>query len=261
MALSARDVTAGYVPDVNILDGVSLDVADGEIATIIGPNGSGKSTLLKCLMGFVPARAGRVTVDGADCTRLAPHRRVRAHALAFVPQLDNVFGPLSIRDNLRAGGQHMPRAERDARVSELLERYPALGRRAGTRADALSGGERQLLAVCRALMPRPRTLLLDEPSAGLSPAKVSELFDSIAKIRERDAVTVLIVEQNAVQALGISDTGVVLIQGRVALRDTAAKLLANPKVRELYLGGLPEDLEVPATTVASTSHTGPEREE
>lgn len=246
MALSASGLTAGYVPDVDILNGIGLDVADGEIVTIIGPNGSGKSTLLKCLMGFVPARTGRVAVDGADCTRLPPHRRVRSHALAFVPQTDNVFGPLSIRDNLRAGGQHMPRGERDRRTSELLARYPALARRAGARADSLSGGERQLLATCRALMPRPRILLLDEPSAGLSPTRVAELFDTIAEIREHDQVTVLIVEQNAVQALGISDVGVVLIQGRVAMRDTARRLLDDPKVRELYLGGLPDDLAATA---------------
>src|SRR5690606_23331842 len=145
------------------------------------------------------------------CTNLPTYKRVREHGIAYVPQLDNVFGALSIRDNLRAGGQYLPRAERDRRVEELLDRYPALGRRAGSRADALSGGERQLLAVCRALMPRPRILLLDEPSAGLSPAKVSELFETIADIRDHDKVTVLIVEQNAAQALAISDVGVVLV--------------------------------------------------
>ena len=183
MALSISDLAAGYVPDVNILDGISFDVADGEITTIIGPNGSGKSTLLKCIMGFIPQRAGRVTVHGADCTGLAPHRRVRAHALAFVPPLDHGFGPLSVRDHLRPGGQHLPRGERDRRAGELLERYPALGRRPGARADSLSGGERQLLALCRALMPRPRIMLLDEPSAGLSPALVGELFGTIVQVR------------------------------------------------------------------------------
>jgi len=258
MTLSVSDVTAGYVSDVNILNGISLNVGDSEIVTIIGPNGSGKSTLLKCLMGFVPVHTGRVTVDGVDCTALAPHRRVREHGLAFVPQLDNVFGPLSVRDNLRAGGQYLPRVERDRRVDELLDRYPPLARRAGSRADALSGGERQLLAVCRALMPRPRILLLDEPSAGLSPARLSQLFDTIAAIRDQDHVTVLIVEQNAVQALAISDIGVVLIQGRVALHDKASALLANPKVRELYLGGLPEDLQAEATAAQAVSTKGEE---
>lgn len=245
MGLSAHDLTAGYVPDVNILDHVEISVGDAGITTIIGPNGSGKSTLLKCLMGFVPARSGRVEVDGVDCTTVPVHRRVRSHGLAFVPQLDNVFGPLTIRDNLRAGGQHLRRAERDSRVDELLELYPALGRRPGARADSLSGGERQLLAVCRALMPRPRTLLLDEPSAGLAPARVTELFDAIAAIRDRDGVTVLLVEQNATQSLAISDAGIVLVQGRVALADSAARLLADPRVSELYLGGLPADLDQP----------------
>lgn len=253
MGLRVSDVSAGYVSDVNILNGISLEVDDSQIVTIIGPNGSGKSTLLKCIMGFVRARTGTITVDGVDCTNLPTYKRVREHGIAYVPQLDNVFGALSIRDNLRAGGQYLPRAERDRRVEELLDRYPALGRRAGSRADALSGGERQLLAVCRALMPRPRILLLDEPSAGLSPAKVSELFESIADIRDHDKVTVLIVEQNAAQALAISDVGVVLVTGRVALRDQADALMTNPQVRELYLGGLPADLPAEATAALNAS--------
>jgi branched-chain amino acid transport system ATP-binding protein len=247
MKLQARDLTAGYVPGVNILDGISFDLADQEIMTVIGPNGSGKSTFLKCLMGFVPARTGTVTVAGADCTRAPAHRRVRQHRMAFVPQLDNVFGPMSIRENVRAGGQHMPRRERERRADELLGRYPALGDRQHARADSLSGGERQLLAVCRALMPRPDVLLLDEPSAGLSPAKVTELFDTIVGIRADENVTVLCVEQNAVQSLAVSDRGLVLVQGKVALEGTAHELLVDPQVSELYLGGLP------ASTPAVTS--------
>jgi branched-chain amino acid transport system ATP-binding protein len=247
MGIRTYEVTAGYVPGVNILNGIDLEVADGEIATIIGPNGSGKSTFLKCVMGYLALRGGRVEVDGADCRDLPVHRRVRAHAMAFVPQLANVFGPLSISDNLCAGGQHLPRAERDQRVDELLATYPALGRRPGARADSLSGGERQMLALCRALMPRPRTLLLDEPSAGLSPAKVTELFDAIAEIRDREGVTVLLVEQNAVQSLAISDKGFLLVQGKVVMADTAGRLLSDPHVSELYLGGLPERFDDGAT--------------
>lgn len=239
MKLTAKDLTAGYVPGVDILNGISFGLADQEIMTVIGPNGSGKSTFLKCLMGFVPARTGTVTLAGDDCTRVTAHRRVRRHRMAYVPQLDNVFGPLSIRDNVRAGGQHMPRREREKRADELLGRYPALGNRQHARADSLSGGERQLLAVCRALMPRPDVLLLDEPSAGLSPAKVTELFDTIVGIRAEEDVTVLCVEQNAVQSLAVSDRGIVLVQGQVALEGRADELLLDSQVSELYLGGLP----------------------
>jgi branched-chain amino acid transport system ATP-binding protein len=252
MKLQARDITAGYVPGVNILDGISFDLADQEIMTVIGPNGSGKSTFLKCLLGYVPARTGTVTVAGVDCTRLTTHRRVRRHRMAFVPQLDNVFGPLSLRDNVRAGGQHLPRRERERRADELLGRYPALGERQQARADSLSGGERQLLAVCRALMPRPDVLLLDEPSAGLSPAKVTELFDTIVAIRDREDVTVLCVEQNAVQSLAVSDRGMVLVQGQVALEGTARELLLDPQVSELYLGGLPASAPEVETVVRGT---------
>jgi branched-chain amino acid transport system ATP-binding protein len=239
MKLQTKDLRAGYVPGVDILNGITFDLADQEIMTVIGPNGSGKSTFLKCLLGYVPARTGTVTVAGADCTRLTTHRRIRRHRMAFVPQLDNVFAPLSIRDNVRAGGQHLARRERERRADELLGRYPALGERQQARADSLSGGERQLLAVCRALMPRPDVLLLDEPSAGLSPAKVTELFDTIVAIRDSEDVTVLCVEQNAVQSLAVSDRGMVLVQGQVALEGTARELLLDPQVSELYLGGLP----------------------
>lgn len=242
MKLQAQDLTAGYVPGVNILNGITFGLAEQEIMTVIGPNGSGKSTFLKCLMGFVPARSGSVTVAGSDCTRVPAHRRVRRHRMAFVPQLENVFGPLSIRDNVRAGGQHMHHRDRERRADELLGRYPALGDRQHARADSLSGGERQLLAVCRALMPRPEVLLLDEPSAGLSPAKVTELFDTIVDIRAREDVTVLCVEQNAVQSLAVSDRGVVLVQGQIALEGPAHELLTDPQVSELYLGGLPPSM-------------------
>lgn len=237
-AVEAKSITSGYVQGVDILHDISLVVRPQEIVTIIGPNGSGKSTLLKTLMGYVPLRSGSVLVEGQDCSSARSHVRVRRHDVAFVPQLDNVFGPLSLRDNLRAGGQHLARADRESRIAELFDRYPALGCRPSARADSLSGGERQLLAVCRALMPRPRIVLLDEPSAGLAPAKVDELFDLIVSIRDTEAVTVLCVEQNAVQSLDVSDRGVVLVQGRVALEGAASDLLGNSEVRALYLGGL-----------------------
>jgi branched-chain amino acid transport system ATP-binding protein len=236
-----RGITAGYVPGVNILNGISFAVEEREIMTIIGPNGSGKSTLLKSLMGFVSPTTGTLTVSGTDCTRVAPHRRVRSHRMAFVPQLSNVFGPMTIRDNLRAGGFGLSRRRREERVDQLLERYPSLGDRQQARADALSGGERQMLAVCRALMSSPDVLLLDEPSAGLSPARVTELFDALVDVRDRDDMTIVCVEQNAVQSLEVSDRGLVLVQGEVALTGSAKAMLDDAQVRELYLGGLGQD--------------------
>jgi branched-chain amino acid transport system ATP-binding protein len=252
MALKATDLTAGYVPGVNILNGLSLHVNDGEIVSVIGPNGSGKSTFLKCLIGVVPVRSGRVELDGEDVTDVPTHRRVSDHATAFVPQLQNVFAPLTIRDNLRAGGHKMPRREREERIAQLLDENPSIGRSPGSHADSLSGGERQVLAVCRAMMPRPRLLMLDEPSAGLSPLKAAEFFDMISGIRAREGVTVLMVEQNATQSLSISDRAVVLIQGRVAMADTAANMLSNPQVSELYLGGMPSNLVVESIVLEGT---------
>lgn len=249
MKLQATGITAGYVPGVNILNGITFGLADQEIMTVIGPNGSGKSTFLKCLMGFVPARSGTVALSGTDCTGVPTHQRVRKHRMAFVPQLDNVFGALTIRDNVRVGGQYMSRRDRERRADELLGRYQALGDRENARADSLSGGERQLLAVCRALMPGPDVLLLDEPSAGLSPAKVTELFDTVVGIRDQENITVLCVEQNAVQSLAVSDRGIVLVQGQVALEGRAQDLLLDSQVSELYLGGLPADTAA-AETVA-----------
>ena len=239
--IEVRGLNAGYVPGVNILDGISFEVEEREILTIIGPNGSGKSTLLKSMMGFVTPTAGTVNVSGTDCTRLAPHRRVRSHRMAFVPQLSNVFGPMTIRDNLRAGGFGLSRKAREQRIDDLLGRYPALGDRQQARADSLSGGERQMLAVCRALMSGPDVLLLDEPSAGLSPAKVTELFDALVDVRDQDDMTIVCVEQNAVQSLEVSDRGLVLVQGEVALTGAALAMLDDPQVRDLYLGGLGHD--------------------
>lgn len=237
MTLTISNAVAGYVPEVNIVDGISLTVPDASMTTIIGPNGSGKSTLLKAVVGFLPLREGSIIVNGIDCSRVSVHERIAKRGLAFVPQSDNVFGSLSIEQNLWAGGYCLNRLERKKRASDLLELYPTLGSRRWARADSLSGGERQLLAVCRALMPRPRVLLLDEPSAGLSPLKVEELFGIVAGIRDRDGISILVVEQNAAQSLAVSDVGIVLVQGKAALVDTAEALLNNHEVADLYLGG------------------------
>lgn len=238
MSITISNAVAGYIPDVNIVDGISVTVPAGSMTTIIGPNGSGKSTFLKAVVGLLPLRSGEITIDGKRCEKVPVNRRITQHGVGYVPQSQNVFGSISIEHNLWAGGHAMRRRDRVARADQLLELYPALGSRRHARADTLSGGERQLLAVCRALMPSPHTLLLDEPSAGLSPVKVEELFEIIAGIRDRDGTSILIVEQNAAQSLEVSDAGIVLVQGKIAVADTARGLLENPDVADLFLGGL-----------------------
>ena len=241
MTIELKDVHAEYTRDVPILNGLDISVAKGEIVTIIGPNGSGKSTLLRSLMGYVPHVTGDVVVDQERLDKQRPHTRTLEHGLAYVPQLANVFPPLTVEENLEIGGQHLSRAVRRTRIEEMYERYPRLRERRRQRADALSGGERQTLALSRALMSNPRYLLLDEPSAGLSPLFLSEMFDAIEKISTDHGVSVLLVEQNAAQALAISDRGYVLVLGVVALTGPAGELLDDPKVQELYLGGATSD--------------------
>jgi branched-chain amino acid transport system ATP-binding protein len=243
VSIQVRDLHAGYVPDVSILNGVSLTVEDSSIVTIVGPNGSGKSTLLKTIMGYLPPSAGDVSVDGVSMRKVPVHERAIAHGLAYVPQLANVFGPLTVRENLELGGARLPRADRRRRIAELLELYPRLAERQRQRADSQSGGERQMLAIARALMTRPRCLLLDEPSAGLSPLMIEQLFEMLAELRARDGVTILLVEQNAVQSLAISDRGLVLVLGAVALEDRAQTLLDDRRVSALYLGGADGELD------------------
>jgi branched-chain amino acid transport system ATP-binding protein len=238
--IEVRDLQVGYVADVPILKGVSLDVADGEIVTLLGPNGSGKSTLLKSIMGYLDPSAGEVAIDGEPMRGVPVHERAIGHGVAYVPQLENVFGPLTVRENLSLGGVRMSRSARRERVEELVELYPILGERLRQRADSQSGGERQMLAIARALMTRPRCLLLDEPSAGLSPLLLEEAFEMLAGLREREGVTILVAEQNAVDSLSVSNRGVVLVLGEVALTGPAEELLDDPRVSELYLGGAPE---------------------
>jgi len=238
--IEVRDLQAGYVADVPILKGVSLGVDKGEIVTLLGPNGSGKSTLLKSIMGYLEPSAGEVVIDGEAMRGVPVHERAIGHGVAYVPQLENVFGPLTVRENLNLGGVRMGRAARRERVEELVAFYPLLGERLRQRADSQSGGERQILAIARALMTRPRCLLLDEPSAGLSPILLEQAFEMLAGLREREGVTILVAEQNAVDSLSVSNRGVVLVLGEVALSGPAQELLDDPRVSELYLGGVPE---------------------
>ncbi|WJV54390.1 ABC transporter ATP-binding protein [Pectobacteriaceae bacterium CE70] len=235
--ITLNEVIAGYTPGIDILQGISLHVERAEIVTLLGPNGCGKSTLLKCIAGYLRPRRGQVMLDGQDVSQIPIHRKVRECSLGFVPQTDNVFNNLTIKENLQTGGQFLSDTERQQRMEALCERYPLLRKKWRATASALSGGERQILALTRALMPKPATLLLDEPSAGLSPKMLSDVFAAIQDIRRQEDVAILMVEQNAMEALHISDRAYVLALGKVALTGNADELLCDPRMRELYLGG------------------------
>ncbi|MDA0270018.1 MAG: ABC transporter ATP-binding protein [Chloroflexi bacterium] len=230
--LDVQGVSAGY-GDVRIVHGVSIHVEAREIVTIIGPNGAGKSTLLKAVFGAIRPTEGRVILEGRDVAGLSAFQMVQAGA-GFVPQTENVFPSLTIRENLEMGAYRRQQGVNE-RIDELLDRFPELARRPNETAGRLSGGQRQALAMCRALMLEPRLLLLDEPTAALSPIMREEIFAQIVAIRD-SGVAVLMVEQNAREALEISDRGYVLVNGQNALEQSGAEMLANPEVGRLFLG-------------------------
>jgi branched-chain amino acid transport system ATP-binding protein len=230
-----HELVAGYVPGVDILRGASIHVGHGEMVGIIGPNGAGKSTLIKAIFGLVPIRSGVMELDGADIVGTAGFDLVKM-GVGYVPQVRNVFGSLSVEENLRMGVFLRP-DRFAARRDQVFELFPVLADKRGDRAESLSGGQRQVLAMGRALMMEPSLMLLDEPSAGLSPAMQDEVFERIAAING-EGVSILIVEQNAHKALRICDRGYVLDQGVVAYTGTGTELLGDPKVIELYLGSL-----------------------
>ena len=242
-----RDVEAGY-GDLMIVRGASIHVDAAEIVTIIGPNGAGKSTLLRAIFGIIRAVSGSVTLDGQQVTGLPPHRIVELGA-AFVPQTDNVFPLLSIRENLEMGAFRR-KSGTDERVEELLGRFPDLASRPGEQASRLSGGQRQSLAMCRALMLDPRLLLVDEPTAALSPLMRQELFRQIEAIRDT-GVAVLMVEQNAREALAISDRGYVLVNGAVAIEQDAREMLVSDEIGRLFLGR--SDVSIDASAAESST--------
>ncbi len=233
--LTADDVVAGYLPGIDILTGCSLDLHPGEIVGVIGPNGAGKSTLLKAIFGIVDVRGGAIRLGTEEITGLSPHELV-ARGIGFVPQTDNVFPRLSIRENLEMGVFQDPK-QFAARFEVVAELFPLLAERSGQRADGLSGGERQMVAIGRALMMDPKVVLLDEPSAGLSPGYQDEVFERITSITDH-GVSIIMVEQNARRCLQISDRGYVLDQGTNAYTGTGQQLLEDPKVVSLYLGTL-----------------------
>lgn len=222
---------------VQALKGVSLHVLTGEVVTIIGGNGAGKSTLMRCISGLEPAKAGRVLFQGQDLAAIAGHRRV-ALGIAQSPEGRQVFADQTVRDNLLLGAYHRraSAAEIEADVKAQFERFPRLGERQHQMAGTMSGGEQQMLAIARALMARPKLLLLDEPSLGLAPLIVKEIFDTIRSLRTL-GVTILLVEQMANQALAVADRGYVLETGCITLQGPGRELRRDPKVRAAYLGG------------------------
>jgi branched-chain amino acid transport system ATP-binding protein len=233
--LEVNGVAAGYVEGLNILQGIDLVVSEGETVAIIGPNGAGKSTLLKAVMGLIQTSAGRYYLNGLERTSLPTHKIVE-EGVGYVPQAANIFPSLTIQENLEIGGWILKRNTTAALVN-IYDKFPLLYERKGDRAGNLSGGQRQLLALARALMTSPRILLLDEPSAGLSPVAINDVFQTIKEINN-SGVSILLVEQNAKRALDFSDRGYVLDQGRNAYHGTGKELLDDPRVVDLYLGKL-----------------------
>ena len=232
--LSTRGLVAGYEPDLPIVREIDFTVKQGELVVVLGPNGAGKSTFVKAIAGVVPVFAGSVMLGGQDITTVPAHEKI-ARGLAFVPQTENIFATLTIFENLELAADILPRAQRRERIAAVEAMFPDLASRPGLRAGQLSGGQRQMLAVARALVVSPQVLILDEPSAGLSPRIVAEVFANLARIN-RSGVTIILVEQNVKAALAIAHRGVVLVEGALRHQGPAATLAHDPIIAELYLG-------------------------
>jgi branched-chain amino acid transport system ATP-binding protein len=228
-------VIAGY-GKMTILNGTAAQIRRGAITTVVGPNGAGKSTLFKAIFGLLPLRSGAIVFDGRDITNVPPRRLLDA-GVVYIPQGRNIFPELSVRHNLELGGFALSdQSGLAGRVEAMLQRFPALGEKAGRQASTLSGGQQKLLEVARGLLLDPKLILIDEPSIGLSPVMVQEVFAILRSLRD-SGVTILLIEQNARQALQMSDDGLVLEQGRTRIADTAANILADPRIAQLFLGG------------------------
>jgi branched-chain amino acid transport system ATP-binding protein len=233
--LRLEEVVAGYGKET-ILNGLSFAVRRGAITTVIGPNGAGKSTAFKTLFGMLPVRAGRIFFDTEEITNRTP-RQLIAAGICYVPQGRNIFPELSVLHNLELGGVAAPKGfDLEARMQAAMDRFPVLRRKARSQASTLSGGEQKMLEIARGLMLDPKLMLIDEPSIGLSPILVEELFGLIRELRGR-GITILMIEQNAKRALENSDHGIVLELGRTRIQDRAATILADPRIGQLFLGG------------------------
>lgn len=231
--LDVSDLDAGY-GDLQILDGVDLGVEDGEYVTIVGPNGAGKSTVMKTIFGLTSHMGGTIVFDGEDITDMPPEDIIR-HGLSYVPQSDNIFSNLTVRENLEMGAYILEEVP-DDQLDTIYSRFPILDERREQKAGSLSGGQQQMLAMGRALMLDPELLMLDEPSAGLAPDLVDDMFDRIDDINDA-GTAVLMVEQNAKEALRRCDRGYVLVQGQNRFENTGEALLADEEVRREFLGG------------------------
>ena len=231
--LEIRDLSAGYSASVNIISDITMGVEDGEILTLIGPNGAGKSTLIKCLCGLLRYSSGSILFKQKEINGLKTHQII-SQSIAYVPQTNNVFSRLSVEHNLDLGSLAHPQT-RYQRLVHVFELFPDLKRYLGKKAGILSGGQRQMLAIARALMSSPKLLLLDEPSAGLSPLFRRQVFEHVTKIKET-GVTGVMVEQNAKAALKISDRGIILAVGKLRLEGTAEEVLQSSEIGEIYFG-------------------------
>lgn len=232
--LIGEAMTGGYGTGADILHDCTVAVNKGEIAVIVGPNGAGKSTAMKAIFGMLTMRSGQVSIDGEDITNLSPQDRV-AKGMAFVPQNQNIFTSLSVEENLEMGA-FLREDDISETMNQVFDLFPILKERRRQAAGELSGGQRQQVAVGRALMTQPKVLMLDEPTAGVSPIVMDELFDRIIDVA-KTGISILMVEQNARQALEIADKGYVLVQGENRFTDTGSNLLSDPEVRKSFLGG------------------------
>ena len=233
--IECNGIAAGYVKGLNILQGIDMIINEKEIVSIIGPNGAGKSTLLKEIMGIINISGGRFFIDGVEKTNTPTHQIVK-EGVGYVPQVENVFPSLTIEENLEIGSWSIDTSIKQS-ISKIFDDFPMLKERRKNKAGNLSGGQRQILALARALTTSPKILLLDEPSAGLSPVAIKEVFEIVKEINSK-GVAILLVEQNAKRALNFSDRGYVLDQGRNAYQGKGQELLNDPRVVDLYLGKL-----------------------
>ena len=233
--IECNGIAAGYVKGLNILQGIDMIINEKEIVSIIGPNGAGKSTLLKAIMGIINISGGRFFIDGIEKTNTPTHQIVK-EGVGYVPQVENVFPSLTIEENLEIGSWSIGTNIKQS-ISKIFDDFPMLKERRKDKAGNLSGGQRQILALARALTTSPKILLLDEPSAGLSPVAIKEVFEIVKEINSK-GVAILLVEQNAKRALNFSDRGYVLDQGRNAYQGKGQELLNDPRVVDLYLGKL-----------------------